>query len=117
MIASVDPFYRFVLGQVIARLREQHGMTQRKLAAQIGVHQSVLSRIEAGQVPDAVTLKQIADAVGLTVDTVHGLACGGLEGVHHVLRETGAPPADVLGRKGAAEGLAAFVVAMMAASA
>lgn len=47
-------------------LRDQ-GRRQNWLAAQIGKHESEVSRIANGYVPDAETQRAIADALGLTV--------------------------------------------------
>jgi transcriptional regulator with XRE-family HTH domain len=58
--------YGLVLGQVIARLRKQHGdMTQSELARRLGISQSLLSKIESGKQPDAYQFNLIAQVFGL----------------------------------------------------
>ncbi|NTX54613.1 helix-turn-helix domain-containing protein [Myxococcus sp. CA039A] len=60
--------FGMVLGQVIARLRDQRGFTQGQLAVHLGISQPVMSRIEAGKVqPDAYLFGQLAAALGTTV--------------------------------------------------
>ena len=59
--------YALVLGRVVATLRERRGWSQAVLAAQVGLTQSTLSRIERGQVqPDAFTLRGLAAAFGMS---------------------------------------------------
>lgn len=51
-------------GQYIIQLREQKGMSQRKLAESAGLTNSTISRIEANQVkPDPATLEKLAMAL------------------------------------------------------
>jgi transcriptional regulator with XRE-family HTH domain len=75
---SDDAGYAIVLGKVIAHLRERAGLTQARLAELVAVPQSRLSRIEAGTMPDALTLNRIAAALGVTVDRLHVLTTQGL---------------------------------------
>ena len=53
----------------IARLRKKNGMTQKALAAEIGVHQVDVSRWESNKVkPGIDKLQAIAKALGVNVD-------------------------------------------------
>ena len=61
------------LGKVIARLREDRGISQADLAARVGISQPTLSRFERGAgKPDALTMKKLATELGISVDAVHG---------------------------------------------
>ena len=60
--------FGMVLGKVVARLREQRGLSQASLAALVGISQPVMSRIEAGKAqPDAYLFQRLAHALGTTV--------------------------------------------------
>lgn len=67
---DVDPrVYQLVLGKVVGALRKKRKIPQEDFAKAIGVSQPTLSRIERGQsMPDALVLRRIADALGLTMD-------------------------------------------------
>lgn len=66
--ANEGEAYGLVLGQVIALLRKQHGnMTQAMLAQQLGISQSMLSKIEGGKRPDAFLFRRIAQVFKLDV--------------------------------------------------
>ena len=57
-----------VLAQVIVQLREKKGFKQSDLAAQSGISQPVISRIEAGkQQPNVYQYSQLAKALGTDV--------------------------------------------------
>jgi ribosome-binding protein aMBF1 (putative translation factor) len=60
--------YRDVLeiGQQIRNLREAAGLTQKKLAENLGVSQQVIARLENGDAnnPTVTTLERIANATG-----------------------------------------------------
>jgi len=61
----------FELGERVRHLREERGMSQRKLAEKIGSTQPAIARLEAGGVaPSIQTLERIAAALGreLVVD-------------------------------------------------
>jgi transcriptional regulator with XRE-family HTH domain len=54
------------IGQRIRQLRESRGMTQRQLLVRSRVSQSLLSRIENGQItPSLGTLEKISEAIGI----------------------------------------------------
>lgn len=59
--------FGLVLGQVVANLRKQAGLSQADLAGRVGLSQSSLSKIEAGKRPDAFTYGRLAQAFGLEV--------------------------------------------------
>lgn len=58
---------------IIVRLREEEGITQKELANAIGINASVMNRIEAGKRPlrDDEAVK-IADFFGVTIDYLFG---------------------------------------------
>jgi transcriptional regulator with XRE-family HTH domain len=62
------------LGAVLAHLRESSGLSQSQLAEKTGISQPSLSRIERGAgMPDALALRRMADALGVSVNDVHSL--------------------------------------------
>ena len=62
---------RLRIGQRIAELRKERGMTQTQLAERCGLQQAHIARIEAGKHSVGLdTLAQIADALGMQVDFV-----------------------------------------------
>ena len=59
------------IGQRIADLRKQHGMTQQALADKTGLFRAHISRIERGRYSVGFdTLQQIAEALGYYIDFV-----------------------------------------------
>lgn len=56
------------IGLSIYRARLARDMSQEALAAAAGVTQSTISRIESGQIPSAVVLRAIADALDMPID-------------------------------------------------
>ena len=61
------------IGQRIAQLRKERGITQQELADMTGMKQGNIARIEAGKYSARFdTLQIIAEAMGLTVDFVAG---------------------------------------------
>lgn len=61
------------IGQRIAQLRKERGITQQELAERTGMQQGNIARIEAGKYSARFdTLQTIAEAMGLTVDFVAG---------------------------------------------
>jgi len=61
-----------VLGRVISTLREKKGWSQGTLAEQVGVSQSVISRIESGRVrPDIYLYGLLAETCGMTVERLN----------------------------------------------
>lgn len=68
------------IGQRIAQLREQAGLTQEQLAEKAGLKPSNVARIEAGCYAAPVEVVQaIAEALGKTVDIIDP-ECGKIEG-------------------------------------
>lgn len=62
---------RVVIGQRIAELRKEQGMTQAQLAEAVGLRQSNVSRIEAGKYATTLDiLANIAQALGCKVDII-----------------------------------------------
>ena len=62
-----------MLGVNIKRLREERGVTLRKLAPQLGVSASFLSQVERGKVsPSLATLKKISDLFATTIGIIIG---------------------------------------------
>lgn len=67
------------LGQTIRHLRKARGLTQRDLAAQVGINFTYLSkvendRLESGQSPRSETLQRLAAALDADSDELHLLA-------------------------------------------
>jgi transcriptional regulator with XRE-family HTH domain len=67
------------LGETIQAHRERARLSQRQLAAQVGLHYSVLSRIESGEVerPSGELLQHLAEA--LNIDPADLLAFVGVK--------------------------------------
>ena len=64
----------FEVGDNIARIRVQQGLSQDELAELAGIHRVTLARYESGRVdPGAQHLGRIAEALGVTTDTLMGL--------------------------------------------
>lgn len=64
------------IGALIARLRAERGLTQKALAAQLGVGDKAVSKWETGRgLPDPAVLPQLARALGAELG---GLLAGGL---------------------------------------
>lgn len=60
---------RLRIGQRIAELRKEQGMTQTQLAERCGLQQAHIARIEAGRYSVGLdTLAQIATALGMVID-------------------------------------------------
>ncbi len=60
------------MGQRIATLRKMRGMTQQHLADVAGISRQHIGKIEKGELVSVafVTIQQIADALGMTVDII-----------------------------------------------
>lgn len=57
------------LGERLRKLREAQGLTQVKLASQVGISDSLIAQIETGKVqPSLNTLEKLADTFGVSVD-------------------------------------------------
>ena len=65
------------LGSNIAQYRKSSGMTQAKLAEQLNYSDKAVSKWERGEsMPDVVTLVQLAELFGVSVDQVDVLVEG-----------------------------------------
>lgn len=63
---EVDPPY--ILALNVMRLRRERGLTHEELAHALGVSQSAIGRLEAGDSnPRLITLSRIAHALGVTL--------------------------------------------------
>ena len=59
------------IGQRIAQLRKQTGLTQEQLSEKAGLQRTHVSRIEAGKYAVTLeTIQSIAEALGMTVDII-----------------------------------------------
>ena len=56
------------IGRNISRMRELRGMKQEALAQAIGTNQQAISGIESSETVDPAKLKEIAKALGVTVE-------------------------------------------------
>ena len=62
---------RKLIAENIARLRKRAGMTQAELAERINYTDKAVSKWERGEsLPDVIVIKEIADLLGVTVDTL-----------------------------------------------
>lgn len=67
-IGKVDPAINLIVGQAIAKARNEKGMSQRDLAAKTGIMQTEISKIEQGKGnPTLTTLQKIAKTLGRTI--------------------------------------------------
>ena len=67
-IGKVDPAINLIVGQAIAKARNEKGMSQRGLAAKTGIMQTEISKIEQGKGnPTLTTLQKIAKTLGRTI--------------------------------------------------
>lgn len=86
-LRSESQVYGFVLGELLLRLRERHGLTQTELAARGGLTQSTLSRIERGlSRPAPFALRQLAAAFGLTAGSFHEFVQDAYQRTEHAAR-------------------------------
>lgn len=60
------------LGNTIAKLRRERGLTQEQLGKALCVSGQAVSKWEKGGTPDAEMLPAIADRLGVTIDTLFG---------------------------------------------
>ena len=58
------------IGTHLKTWRTREGLSQSDAAKKIGVKQPTISSWEAGHLPDAQSLKKIATALGISVDTL-----------------------------------------------
>lgn len=63
-----------IIAENIARRRKELGITQKELAEKLNVSDKTLSRWETGkQIPDALTILGIANALNMTINEVYGM--------------------------------------------
>lgn len=65
------------LGRKIGRIRELRGMKQEALAAELGISQQAVSKLEQSEEIEVSTLEKVAKALGVTA-----------EGIRHFTEET-----------------------------
>ena len=59
------------IGQRVAQLRKQNGMTQEELSLKAGLQRSHIAKVERGVYDGtAFTIQLIAEALGMTVDII-----------------------------------------------
>lgn len=58
------------LGKKISRIRELRGMKQEALAAELGISQQAISKLEQSEEIEDSTLEKIASALGLPTDAI-----------------------------------------------
>ncbi|MCL2360625.1 MAG: helix-turn-helix domain-containing protein [Defluviitaleaceae bacterium] len=66
------------IGQNIAQLRKEKGITQETLAEAVGITPQSVSKWEVGGSPDAMLLPTIADYFGVSIDRLFGRKCRNL---------------------------------------
>jgi len=88
--ASQDPrVYALALGLAVQQLRDKRGLSQQELAEKIGVSQPTLSRLERGLGrPDALILRRLAEALGVTVDHLNMQVDAALAKAEKAARQT-----------------------------
>ena len=63
-----------IIAEKIAHRRKELGITQKELAEKLNVSDKTLSRWETGkQIPDALTMLEIAKALNMTINEVYGM--------------------------------------------
>ena len=62
------------IGRNISRIRELRGMKQEALAQAIGTNQQAISGIEQSETVDPAKLKEIAKALGVTVEAIENFS-------------------------------------------
>lgn len=63
-----------IIAEKISRRRKELGITQKELAEKLNVSDKTLSRWETGkQIPDALTVLEIANALNMTINEVYGI--------------------------------------------
>lgn len=62
------------IGRNISRMRELRGMKQEALAQAIGTNQQAISGIESSETVDPAKLKEIAKALGVTVEAIENFS-------------------------------------------
>ena len=73
------------LGDNIARFRKAAGLTQEELGTTVGVSAQAVSRWECGGAPDISLLPAVADALGVSIDSLFGREPGAQIDVERVV--------------------------------
>lgn len=73
------------LGEAIARYRKAVGLTQEELGTAVGVSAQAVSRWECGGAPDVSLLPAVADALGVSIDSLFGREPGAQIDVERVV--------------------------------
>lgn len=74
-----------IIGNRIKEFRKQRHMTQKELAAAIGVSTQAVSQWECGGAPDVSLLPAIADKLVVTIDALFGREGGGVHDISGTL--------------------------------
>lgn len=75
------------LGQNIAKLRKERGVTQEQLGKALGVSGQAVSKWENGGAPDAEMLPDIADRLGASIDALYGRSPEPLDNIREQLSQ------------------------------
>jgi transcriptional regulator with XRE-family HTH domain len=71
----MKPTLNTVIGRRLRKIRSEKGLTQQALAELLGVHQSTVSRMEAGDLPWTVeTIAATSSALGVSSTDLSGSA-------------------------------------------
>ncbi|MDE6107812.1 MAG: helix-turn-helix domain-containing protein [Oscillospiraceae bacterium] len=73
-----------LLGAQIAKYRKAAGITQEELGKTVGVSTQAVSRWECGGAPDVSLLPNLADKLGVTIDTLFGRSEGKAQDIYEV---------------------------------
>lgn len=76
----------FAMGQHIAALRKERGITQEQLGQLVGVSAQAVSKWEKGGMPDAELLPAIAECLGVSIDSLYGFELQETEDISVTLR-------------------------------
>lgn len=78
-----------VIAENIAHRRKELGMTQKELAEKLNISDKTLSRWETDkQIPDALMIPEIAEALGMSIHELYGIANSEAEPVRVIEKET-----------------------------
>jgi transcriptional regulator with XRE-family HTH domain len=59
------------IGRKISRIRELRGMKQEALAAELGISQQAVSKMEQSEVVEEEVVEKIAKVLGVTAEAIH----------------------------------------------
>ena len=67
-----DEVFQEVLGSILSHFRKERQLSQTRLAEQVNITQSMLSRMEQGlSMPDAIVFRKLATKMGMTTDKLY----------------------------------------------